>query len=64
MTHLRAQRFTVHTTSGRGAYRSRTRAIAAARWVADEKGEAVTVSNEKTGQRWDIAPVYSPASEL
>ena len=51
----RSESFTVYTARGSGSYRSYSRAHAAARWVAQETGETVTVVNERTGQRSEIS---------
>ena len=55
MTRRRVERFTVYTSAGRGSYRSRSKAIAAAQWVALESGEPVVVHNETNGHRWDVS---------
>jgi hypothetical protein len=47
--------FTVYTARGSGSYRSSSRARAAARWVAHETGETVTVVDEATGQRSEVS---------
>jgi hypothetical protein len=56
MTARRATRFRVWTSQGSGSYRSRSRAIAAARWVASETHDTIAVASETTGQRWDVSP--------
>jgi len=54
MRRGRRASFTVYTTRGRGSYHSSSKAHAAARWVAGETGESVTVVNERTGQSWEV----------
>lgn len=41
-----------------GSYRSYAKADSAARWVAQETGESVTVVNEDTGQSWTYRVVH------
>lgn len=53
MRRRRSESFTVYTARGRGSYRSRSKADAAARWVAQETGESVDVVNESTGESWE-----------
>lgn len=55
MRRLRTSYFTVYTARGRGSYRSRDKAESAARWVAQETGERVTVVNERTGEIEEIS---------
>jgi hypothetical protein len=55
MNRRRSESFTVYTARGSGLYRSSWRAHGAARWVAKETGETVTVVDERTGQRWEIS---------
>lgn len=50
MRRPRIPSFTVYTPGGRGSYRSRAKAEAAARWVAQATGERITVVNEHTGE--------------
>ncbi len=50
-----SQSFTVYTARGRGSYRSRAKADAAAHWVAHETGESVSVVNESTGRSWEVS---------
>jgi len=58
---LRTPSFTVYTAHGRGSYRSRQKAEAAARWVAQETGERITVVNERTGEIEEFsARVHEP----
>jgi hypothetical protein len=64
MTRRKAERLTVYTSTGSGSYRSRSKALAAARWVAGESGETVVVTNEVTGQRWDVSPSTTAHSLL
>jgi hypothetical protein len=47
--------FTVYTARGRGCYHTRTQADSAARWVVRETGRSVTVVNERSGERWEVA---------
>jgi hypothetical protein len=54
VTRRRSTSFTVYTARGLGSYRSYANAHAAARWIADETGETVSVVNERTGQIWEI----------
>ena len=56
MTSRKTERFRVWTSHGSSSYGSRSRAIAAARWVASETGETVAVASETTGHRWDVSP--------
>ena len=55
MKRRRVGFFTVYTARGSGSYRSSSRARAAARWVAHETGETVTVVDEATGQRSEVS---------
>lgn len=55
MRRRRSDSFTVHTAHGQGSYRDYTRADAAARWVAQETGETVTIVNERTRQTWRVS---------
>jgi hypothetical protein len=55
MRRRRSESFTVYTARGRGSYRSPSKAHAAARWVAQETGESVSVVNENTGQSWEVS---------
>jgi hypothetical protein len=55
MRRPRKGSFTVYTAHGRGSYRSRVQADSAARWVAEETGETVSVVNEGTGETWDVS---------
>lgn len=48
--------FTVDTSTGKGWYHSQSGAMSAARWIALETREHVAVSNEATGQAWDVSP--------
>jgi hypothetical protein len=57
MRARRMARFTVYTSTGTGSYRSQSKAIGAAQWVARESSESVAVANETTGQRWEVSPV-------
>ena len=57
MRPRRIVRYTVWTNNGSASYRGRSRAMAAAHWVAGESGGAIVVANERTGQRWDISAV-------
>jgi hypothetical protein len=50
------ERHTVYTSSGSGSYRTRSKAMAAARWVAGASGEAVAVADETTGRSWNVSP--------
>jgi hypothetical protein len=50
------QRHTVYTSSGSGSYRTRSKAMAAARWVAGASVEVVAVADETTGQSWNVSP--------
>jgi hypothetical protein len=56
MTRRKTERLTVYTNSGSATYRTRSKAFAAARWVAGGSGETVAVANEATGERWDVSP--------
>jgi hypothetical protein len=56
MTRRKLERLTVYTSGGSATYRTRSKAFAAARWVAGESGESVAVANEVTGERWDVSP--------
>jgi len=56
MRARRTERFLVWTSHGSGSYRSRSRAITAARWVACETGDTIAVAGGTTGHRWDISP--------
>jgi hypothetical protein len=47
--------FTVYTARGKGTYGSHAKAEAAARWVAQETGESVSVVDESTGQTWEVS---------
>lgn len=47
--------FTVYTAMGRVSYRSHSKADAAARWIARESGDSVSVVNERTGQSWEVS---------
>jgi hypothetical protein len=47
--------FTVYTARGRGCYHTRAQADSAARWVVRETGHPVTVVNERSGERWEVA---------
>ena len=47
--------FAVYTGRGRGSYHTRTQADSAARWVVRETGTSVTVVNERSGERWEVA---------
>jgi hypothetical protein len=55
MRARRAERFRVWTSRGPGSYRSRSRAISAARWVAEGSGVATVVENETTGATWSVS---------
>ena len=55
MRRLRSASFTVYTAMGRVSYRNRSKADAAARWIARESGDSVSVVNESTGQSWEIS---------
>lgn len=55
MRRGRSDSFTVYTARGSGSYRSHSKAHAAARWVAQETGESVSVVNERTGQSWEVS---------
>lgn len=55
MRRLRSASFTVYTAMGRVSYRSHSKADAAARWIARESGDSVSVVNESTGQSWEIS---------
>jgi len=55
MRPRRIVRYKVWTNHGSASYRSRSRAMAAAHWVANESGDPVIVANETTGQRWDVS---------
>jgi hypothetical protein len=57
MRARRTGRFIVYTSTGMGSYRSRSKAIAAAQWVAGKSGDSVAVASETTGQRWEVSPV-------
>jgi hypothetical protein len=57
MKPRRIDRFSVWTHQGSASYRSRSKAIAAARWVAIDTGDSIPVANERTGQRWDVSAV-------
>jgi hypothetical protein len=48
-------RFTIFTSAGIGSYRSLTKAMAAAQWVAQESGDSVSVVNQSTGQSWQVS---------
>jgi hypothetical protein len=54
MTRGERGSFTTYTASGRGTYRSRTKADSAARWVAGTTGEAVSVVNDRSGESWEV----------
>jgi hypothetical protein len=54
MRRARTASFTVYTARGRGSYRSRVKADSAARWVARETGESVSVMDEGTGEIWVV----------
>jgi hypothetical protein len=56
MTRHNTERLTVYTNNGSATYRTRSKAFAAARWVAGGSGETVEVANEATGERWDVSP--------
>jgi hypothetical protein len=56
VTVPKTERFRVWTRHGMGSYRSRSSAIAAARWVASDTGETVAVASETTRHRWDVSP--------
>jgi hypothetical protein len=56
MTARRAGRFRVWTSHGSSSYRSLSRALAAARWVASENHDTIAVASETTGQRWGVSP--------
>lgn len=47
--------FTVYTARGTGSYHTRTQADPAARWVVRETGRSVTVVNERSGERREVA---------
>lgn len=55
MRSKRHERFSVFTSSGIGSYGSRSKAIAAAEWVARESDDSVSVLDETTGQIWEIS---------
>jgi hypothetical protein len=55
MRRRKSESFTVYTARGAGSYRSRAKADAAARWVAHETGDSVSVMNENTGQSWEVS---------
>jgi hypothetical protein len=55
MKGRRSVSFTIYTARGSGSYRSRAKADAAARWAAQQSAESVTVVNDRTGERWDVA---------
>lgn len=61
MRRGRHERFSVFTSRGMGSYGSRSKAIAAAKWVAQESRESVSVINETTGQMW-VVPVARPSA--
>ena len=62
MSRRRSESFTIYTARGRGSYRSYAKADSAARWVAQETGETVTVVNEGTGRRWEVSLARAPRS--
>jgi hypothetical protein len=55
MRRDRHERFSVFTSLGIGSYGSRSKAISAAEWVAQESGGSVSVIDETTGQMWKIS---------
>jgi hypothetical protein len=55
MRRRKSVSFTVYTAKGRGSYRSYAKADSAARWVAEETGETVSIVNEMTGQNWRVS---------
>lgn len=61
MRKRRSASFTVYTSNGRGSYRSRSKADAAARWVARETGDSVSVVDESTGESWEISVHHAAA---
>jgi len=60
MRRGRHERFSVFTSRGIGSYGSRSKAISAARWVAQGSGGTVSVINETTGQMWEM-PAPNPS---
>jgi hypothetical protein len=62
MRRRQSASFTVYTARGRGSYRSYAKADSAARWVAQETGETVTIVNEGTGQSWEVSVARAPRS--
>jgi hypothetical protein len=49
-------RFSVWTARGTGSYGSWRRAVAAAGWIAGGSGHTIAITNDETGQRWDVLP--------